>query len=193
MALSDRVQFLFPEAPLRMDELGLPGGRAWWHLDLAKLQIAAATGQFRDLRNERPEGLAAARESLTEVIRLWSERVNVPLSRFVLGGFSQGAMLSTDVALHLDTNPAALIAMSGSLLNETEWRALAPQHAALRVFQSHGTADPLLPFVAAEWLRDLLVSAGARVEFVSFRGGHEIPFDILERIRETLEELADAT
>jgi phospholipase/carboxylesterase len=191
-ALNERVQFVFPEAPLRMDELGLPGGRAWWHLDLAKLQIAAATGQFRDLRNERPEGLVAAREALTEVIRIWSERVKVPVSRFVVGGFSQGAMLSTDVVLHFETNPAALIPMSGSLLNETEWRELAPKHAALRVVQSHGTADPLLPFAAAEWLRDLLISAGCQVEFVPFRGGHEIPYEVLDRIRTTLEELAEA-
>ena len=190
--LRDRVQFLFPEAPLAMDDLGLPGGRAWWHLDLMKLQIAAATGQFRDLRNERPKGLVAAREALSETIRLWSDRTTLPLSRFVLGGFSQGAMLTTDVSLHLDTNPAALIAMSGSLINETEWRELAPQHAGLRVLQSHGTADPLLPFAAAEWLRDLLTSAGATVEFLPFRGGHQIPFEVFHSISKTLEELIDA-
>lgn len=187
--LQQGVQFLFPEAPLSLESLGLPGGRAWWHLDMMRLQMASATGQFRDLRAERPEGLEAARERLTETIVAWSEQSGVPLNRFVLGGFSQGAMLSTDVALHLKDNAAALVVMSGTLLNEAEWRELAPQHATLRVLQSHGRNDPLLPFVAAEWLRDLLVSARANVEFVPFPGEHQIPFEVFDKLASMLQGL----
>jgi phospholipase/carboxylesterase len=29
-SLAERVQFLFPEAPLSLEELGMPEGRAWW-------------------------------------------------------------------------------------------------------------------------------------------------------------------
>ena len=189
-SLHGRVQFVFPEAPLSLDDLGLPGGRAWWPIDLMKLQLAAATGRFRDLQRRRPDGLVEARDRLIETLRLLNERTGVGLSRFVLGGFSQGAMLSTDVALHLDVNPAALIALSGSLLNESEWQERAPLHPGLRVLQSHGSEDPLLPLASAEWLRDLLNGAGAAVEFVSFRGGHQIPFEVLERIAVLLESLA---
>ena len=39
--------------------------------------------------------------------------------RLVLGGFSQGAMLSLDVALHRDVAPAGLVLMSGTLLAES--------------------------------------------------------------------------
>lgn len=188
--LHDRVQFVFPEAPLSLDDLGLPGGRAWWPIDLVKLQLAAATGRFRDLQQRRPDGLVDSRDRLVETLRLLGERTGLTLSRFVLGGFSQGAMLSTDVALQLDVNPAALIAMSGSLLNESEWQERAPHHSGLRVLQSHGTEDPLLPFAATEWLRDLLTKAGATVEFVPFPGGHQIPFEVFERIAVLLESLA---
>lgn len=186
------IQFVFPEAVLSLDDAGVPGGRAWWPIDMVKLQLANATGRFRDMRTECPAGLPEARERLIETLKLLSERTGVDLSRFVLGGFSQGAMLSTDTALHLDTNLAALIAMSGSLLNETEWKELAPKHAGLRVLQSHGTEDPLLPFAAAEWLRDLLTAAGASVEFVPFRGGHQIPFEVFERLSVLLGTLKDA-
>ena len=41
---------------------------------------------------------------------------------------------------------------------------------ACRVFQSHGTQDPILPYVMAERLRDELVKAGLTVEWQSFRG-----------------------
>ena len=187
--LQSHVQFVFPEAPLALDDLGLPGGRAWWPIDMVKLQLASATGRFRDLRRDRPEGLVASRERLMETIKILSERTGVPLARFVVGGFSQGAMLSTDTVLQLDENPAALVAMSGSLLNEAEWLERAKHHAGLRVLQSHGTADPILPFVAAEWLKDLLVAARANVEFIPFSGGHQIPFEVFDRIAILLSEL----
>jgi phospholipase/carboxylesterase len=112
------------------------------------------------------------------VLRLLDQveaRVAAPGARLVLGGFSQGAMLALDVALHRARPPAGLLLMSGTLVNEAAWR---PRLASLRgvpVLQSHGRADGLLPYVAAEVLRDRLRAAGAAVEWVPFLGGHEIP------------------
>ncbi|MBC8114280.1 MAG: dienelactone hydrolase family protein [Candidatus Saccharimonas sp.] len=192
-ALAERIQFLFPEAPLDMEELGMPGGRAWWHLDLRRLQLAAMSGQSRDLSADRPEGLVSSRERLLELIGLWSQQSGVPVSRFVLGGFSQGAMLATDVALHLDENPAGLIVMSGTFLNEAEWRELAPRRKGLPVLQSHGHDDPLLPFANSEALRDMLSEAGAIVDFVPFPGGHGIPLPVFDAVATMLERLASST
>lgn len=188
-ALAERVQFLFPEAPLDLEELGMPGGRAWWHLDMRRLQMAAMSGQIRDLCADRPEGLVSSRERLLESIGLWSQQSGVPVSRFVLGGFSQGAMLATDMALHLNENPAGLIVLSGTLINEAEWRERAPRRKGLRVLQSHGHDDPLLPFAGAEALRDMLSEAGAIVNFVPFRGGHGIPLPVFDAVASTLERL----
>jgi len=188
--LSGAVQFLFPEAPLSLEDLGMPEGRAWWPLDMRRLQMAAALGTFRDLRKDCPAELPVAREKLLGLIRQWSERTGVPLTRFVLGGFSQGSMLATDVTLQLDENPAGLVILSGTLLNEDVWVERAPHHKTLRVLQSHGTHDPILPFAAAGSLRDMLNHAGIDVEFLSFAGGHEIPHAVLDRfgtfVRETM-------
>ncbi len=192
-ALAERVQFLFPEAPLSLEELGMPDGRAWWHLDMRRLQIAAMTGQIRDLCADRPEGLASSRARLLELISQWSKQTGVPVSRFVVGGFSQGSMLATDVTLHLGENPAALIVMSGSLLNEAEWRELAPRRKGLRVLQSHGYDDPIVPYAGAEALRDLWQEVGATVDFVPFRGGHGIPLEVFNRVAPMLEGLASFT
>jgi phospholipase/carboxylesterase len=176
---------------LSLDEQGLYGGRAWWEIDLVKLQLAAATGHFRDLSQDRPEGLSAATDMLQETLYLFCKQNELALSKCVLGGFSQGAMLATETALSLPENIAALVAMSGTLLNETEWKKRAPLHAGLRVLQSHGTQDPLLPFAAAEWLRDLMSSAGVKVDFVPFEGGHQIPFEVFQRLAALLATLAD--
>jgi phospholipase/carboxylesterase len=188
--LSGNVQFLFPEAPISLEDLGLFDGRAWWPIDMRRLQMAVALGSFRELCHDCPPELARARELLLGLIRNWSEKTGVPLSRFILGGFSQGAMLATDVTLQLDENPAGLVILSGALQNEDVWKERLKHHKTLRVFQSHGTQDPILPFAAAGWLRDLLNHSGADVEFLPFPGGHEIPMNVLERLSTFLREVA---
>jgi len=50
------------------------------------------------------------------------------------------------------------------------------------VLQSHGSQDPLLPLFLAEELRDLLTQAGLAVEWVGFRGAHEIPDLVIDRL-----------
>jgi len=67
-ALQNKVQFLFPEAPLSLDEMGMYGARAWWHLDMMAINAAMAQGNLRDLRNDIPEGMAEARTLLMETI-----------------------------------------------------------------------------------------------------------------------------
>ena len=103
----------------------------------------------------------------------------LPFSKLVLGGFSQGAMITTDVALRLEEAPAGLVALSGTLLVEDAWRQKASARKGLPVFQSHGRFDGVLPFTAATWLEAMLRDAGLGVEFHAFDGGHEIPEDIL--------------
>ena len=78
---------------------------------------------------------------------------------------------------------AGLVLLSGTLLAEPEWTPLLKRRAGLKVFMSHGQQDPLLPFGASERLRDLLGGAGASVEFVPFRGQHEIPMPVVSKLR----------
>jgi len=168
------VRYVVPEAPLEIS--GVYGAaRAWWLLDLARLEEDLRRGVPRDRRDEVPEGLAAAR---TQVLRLLDQveaRFAAPGARLVLGGFSQGAMLALDVALHRERPPAGLILMSGTLINEAEWQPRLSSLRGVPVLQSHGRADALLPYSAAEALRDRLRAAGAEVEWHPFVGGHEIP------------------
>lgn len=177
--LENRVLYVFPEGPLMIPEV--PGGRAWWPIDMLKLQMVIRDGRFHEMRERVPPLLPDARTRMIGLVDLLQEQTGVPLERFVLGGFSQGSMLTTDVTLHLDRTPGALLIYSGTLIGESEWREHAPRHAGLRVLQTHGTADPLLPFEAAQWLRDLLSGAGLNVEFHSFPGGHTIPADAIPR------------
>ena len=173
------TRFVFPEAPLSL-QMGFGDSRGWWMLDIEKRQREIAAGRARDLSREVPKGLAEAR---AKVIALFDElERRVGTTQLVLGGFSQGAMLACDVALRTGTPLAGLVLLSGTLLAADEWTPLMPKRKGLRVFQSHGSADPLLPSFMAEQLRDVLKQGGLSVEWVGFRGGHEIPGLVLDRL-----------
>lgn len=176
--LAKHVRFVFPAAPLALDMAF--GGRAWWHIDMEKLQLAMMTGALRDMSREVPEGAAEARRSLLAVLEALQRMTGLATDRFVLGGFSQGAMLATDVTLRLEEAPAALALFSGTLLMADEWEQRAPRRRGLRVLQTHGRSDPILAFSMAERLRDLLVASGLEVDFRPFDGPHTIPPDAVD-------------
>lgn len=173
--LAATTRFYFPEAPLSLDSYGLFGGRAWWLIDLDEFMAAAASGKPRTrVASERPEGLLEAREAVAGLVAEVGRETGLPPGKIALGGFSQGSMVTMDVALQMAESPACLIAWSGTLLNEAEWRANAPKRAGLRVVQSHGRQDPILPYSWAETLRDMLREHGLQVEFLPFDGPHTI-------------------
>lgn len=179
-ALADRVRFVFPGAPLTLAEWGMPSGRAWFHLPEAVMR-----GQMRDwdlFAREVPPGLPAARRAVMSVVDAVSTTMKLPYGRIVLGGFSQGGMVTTDVALRLEEAPAGLCILSGTLTSEAEWRQKASARKGLPVFQAHGRYDDVLPFTAAERLRDTLVESGLAVDFHAFDGPHTIDPDELERL-----------
>jgi phospholipase/carboxylesterase len=91
-------------------------------------------------------------------------------------------MLSCDVMLRTTQPYAGLVQLSGTLLATQEWIPLLQKRKGLPVFQSHGMQDELLPYVGAERLRDTLIHAGLSVEWHGFRGGHEIPRSVLQRL-----------
>ncbi|HLL24808.1 MAG TPA: hypothetical protein VK427_21895 [Kofleriaceae bacterium] len=175
-AIDAPVRFVFPEAPLELG--GMYGSaRAWWLLDLERLENDLRRGVPSDRRNEMPDGLPPVRAQVTRLLDEVTSRL--PTSRLVVGGFSQGAMVALDVALHRETPPDGLLLMSGTLLAASEWEPRMAKLAGVPVMLSHGRGDSLLPFGVAEELRDKLLAAGAAVDWQPFAGGHEIPMTVL--------------
>ena len=182
----DSVRFVFPAALMPMP--GAMGGRAWWMVDMEAMQRAMMGGPVRDLMNERPPGLDEARDALSTVLDHVTDTLGVPGERIVLGGFSQGAMLSMDLALRSDRPLAGLALLSGTYLCAPEWTPLMPARRGLPVLQSHGRADPILPFDAAEKLRDAMQDAGLDVRWVPHGGGHEIPGTALDGLGQLIRD-----
>lgn len=186
--LSAAARFYFPGGPLNLSSYGMFGSAAWWMIDLEAIERAMRDAGFRArMRDEVPDGLVEARSMLLALIDEVRRDTGLGVEKLALGGFSQGSMLTVDAAMHLKANPAALIAWSGTLLNENEWRKLGPARKGLKVVQSHGRQDPMLPYAWAEHLRDTLRDVGMDVEFIPFEGPHTIPPRGLQRALEVLE------
>ncbi|HJR77681.1 MAG TPA: hypothetical protein VJ805_11925 [Nitrospiraceae bacterium] len=175
------TRYLFPAAPLPIP-LGYGDSRAWWIIDMAKIQADRAAGRIRDMSDELPTGLVQARERVAALLTDVHRKFGADPKKTILGGFSQGAMLSCDAVLRSEQPYAALIQLSGTLVAKQDWSPLLPKRKGLSVFQSHGTHDEILAFVMAERLRDEFVRAGLKVEWVPFRGGHEIPEPVLRKL-----------
>ena len=184
------VRFIFPSAPLSLAAMGYGEARAWWLIDFELIQAlnSGDPGRLQEFRQTEPEGMSKARAMLLKLVDEVLAATGLPVSKLALGGFSQGAMLATDVALRLPEPPAALAILSGTLLVEDVWRAKATARAGLAVLQSHGTVDPVLRFADAERLRDLLTEAGARVQWVPFDGPHTISLLVLRKLAAFLAE-----
>lgn len=198
--VAEKFRFVFPAAPNDLSELGMPGGRAWWPINMAKLAELAERNRPEELYDQHPPGLDEAREMLAATIGEVVDSVKKTTNdgeaqdanvRLVLGGFSQGAMLAMELSLRGPIEPpAALFQLSGTLICQDVWKPAAGRLADTDVFQSHGTADPILPFPAAEALRDLLLGAGVRVDFYPFHGPHTIEAGAVARTTELLRRVA---
>src|SRR4051812_38188873 len=86
---------IFPGAPLDLADAGMLGGRAWWPVDLDRLINRRTPELLQQFQKACPPGLAEARERLLALLAEAGRHYALTADRFVLGGFSQGAMLTT--------------------------------------------------------------------------------------------------
>jgi phospholipase/carboxylesterase len=183
------TQFAFLQAPHTIEGMSGPGaGRAWWHIDMITLQVARMTGQNDELAAQVPEGIDEAREVLTQALAELEHSHGMKWEQTVVGGFSQGAMLSMDYTLRSEVPLRGLMQLSGTMICEATWLPLMEKRAGLRVLQSHSPDDQILPFVLAQRLQQRMLEARMRASFVTFRGGHGIGPEVLDAMSAFLSE-----
>ncbi len=174
--------YLFPQGPVAAPG----GGQAWWEINQAA-RAAARLSAPRDLANEAPAGVPAAREQLNHFVSNCRERFQP--RQLIVGGFSQGGMLACDWQLHSPPGANALMLLSASRLNITEWQSRSSVLQGLPILVSHGKRDADLAFAAVENLCAFVRGAGANVTWTSFDGGHEIPLPVWRCVRRFLFQL----
>lgn len=168
--------WLFPNGPLEVAIGAGFTGAAWWNLLLSDL-----TG---DWTIHRPKEMSASVEKALKLI----SSMKVPWKDIILGGFSQGAMLATEIFLKAPETPAGLISLSGTLISQKEWKEEASKRKGSTVFISHGQHDGVLPLSGSVKLQSFFESCGIKTEFVSFSGAHEIPPVVIQKMKSYIDE-----
>ncbi len=178
--------WFLPHAPVEIAVAGMSYGRAWFPREPDRLQKALFGTYFQNLRAMEPSGLAES----ARLVRAMLDRKGVNWKKLILGGFSQGAMVAAEVLRQGLVNPVSplpgvVLLFSGACIAESWWNGVADSSgtsgsAHVRVFQSHGREDSILPFAEGVAMAEQLGRAGFPVEFTEFDGGHAIPRPILE-------------
>jgi len=158
---------LYPQAPLRGP---LTGQRGWWWLRLES--YVPAGEQLADMSKASPGGIKVASRLVRELV----ENEQQPL---ILGGFSQGAMTSAEIAFQTDQELAGLILLSGTTVNEEAWAERFAGRRNLPIFIAHGRGDGVLPFAIMDRFQARLKAFGMNVTWYPFEGGHAIPDDVV--------------
>jgi phospholipase/carboxylesterase len=188
---SGDFRFIFPAAPLQPPEIAVYGGRAWWEINMAALLAASEASAFNQLHDKTPPGIEAATEMLVSTIRQSLADLGDG-GRYVLGGFSQGAMLTMNATLVADVPPPELLVQfSGTLVCQPFWQ-MQMDAGRLRhtdIIQSHGRQDPILPFSSAQALFGMLEKAARSTKFVPFNGPHTIPMEAISEVAVRLKML----
>jgi len=161
-----RTRYVVPAGPLSLES----GGRAWWQLKQRPTYDAE-----QELVVDR-DALLRARAAVLGVLATVRER-HAPKALFI-AGFSQGAMLALDVALHESSGVDRVGVLSGALTHTTAASLAKPRSKRPLVFVSHGRQDRVLRFAGAEHLVERLKASDHSVTFRPFDGSHEIPPEI---------------
>lgn len=160
-----RLLGVTPAGPLHLP----PGGRHWYALG------GIPTPEPKTFLETAPR-LASFLDALP-----------VPIERVVLGGFSQGTVMSWAMSLGPDRPaPAGVVAMSG-FLPRVEGYPLDPSRlAGLPVAVAHGTLDPVIPSTYGAEAAEILAAAGADVLRLESAVPHMVDPAWIEPIREVV-------
>jgi phospholipase/carboxylesterase len=165
-----RLVGILPRGPLT-----LPPGGAHWYV-------------VRQVGYPDPDTFLATFERTSTWLDAVLDDVAVPSDRTVLGGFSQGAVMSYALGLAASRpNPAAILAMSGFIPRVEGFELDLASRAGLPVSISHGTADPMIGIQWGRDARDRLTEAGLAVRYHEDPVDHTITPQAISQAREVLE------
>jgi phospholipase/carboxylesterase len=158
-----------PRGPLTLP----PGGRHWYALG--------------GIPTPEPTTFHTSYAAAGEWLDSFLEEHGLGADGLVLGGFSQGAVMSYSLALGKGRpRPAAIIAFSGFIPEVPGFELdLSPPLPPVAI--GHGTHDPVIPVEWGRRARALLERAGAQVLYRETPMFHQIDPDFLREVSRWLE------
>lgn len=183
-----KVRFIFPRAPVEVAS----GQYAWWPLNFQMLMYKGLQfGIDKVFEGPPPDGADAALQHIIKLVQETKKQTNLPTSRIILGGFSQGSWLMTDVMFSLEESIGALVVYSGALFRREKWAKIANKRRGTKVIQTHGKMDSMLPFMCGDLLKKFFEKQGMDLDFTAFSGDHTIPEAGIQKLHDVVLAVSD--
>ncbi|MBZ9783429.1 dienelactone hydrolase family protein [Pseudomonas sp. REP124] len=141
--------------------------------------------------NGETDDLKTSGQLLLDFIAKAAQKYHTNPDKVYLVGFSQGAIMSYEVALRQPEAVGGIAALSGRILPVLK-SELKPdeKRQSLAIFIGHGTADKRLPFSDGTEANSLLQSVSLEPEFHAYQGvGHNISAEELQDLSAWLQRL----
>ncbi|AMM26544.1 phospholipase [Variovorax sp. PAMC 28711] len=173
----------FHVVSLRAPNVMAPDAYAWF-----AFQVAADGRRTIDEGQERE-----SRFLVGELVSSIGEQLGIPPERTVVGGFSQGGIMSLSLLLTQPEKLRAAMVWHSRLLVQVEPH-VAPREAfeGKALWVSHGTDDAVIPLAAAEHTRAVVGTLPIALSGADFPGGHEIRPGELQQSIDWLQSLTVA-
>jgi len=127
-----------------------------------------------DFANNPGPGVERSRKLLFKLLDELREK-KFPTEQIILSGFSQGCLMSLDVALRYPHRLAGIVGISGYVHEPENLIAeLSPVAREQRILQTHGTLDTLIPIERVRPQVAQLRSAGIQIAWHEFAKAHTI-------------------
>ena len=127
-----------------------------------------------DFEGNPAPGILRSREMLMALLDSLPAR-GFPSGQTMLFGFSQGCVMTLDVGLRHRERLAGLIGISGDVAApEVLVREFSPFAREVPALMTHGPADPVIPIARARRNAQVLIDAGARLQWREFPKAHTI-------------------
>jgi phospholipase/carboxylesterase len=168
---ADDLFSMAPHVPPQFHVLSLQapyavGPQAWAWFEIS---VTAAGRVINDAQEE------SSRQLVAGVLESAAAQLGVAPERVVVGGFSQGGIMSLSLLLSCPQRMRAAMVMHSRLLEKMlPLQVAASEFRGKSLWVSHGTSDNMIPLASAQDIRDKLSGLPLDLRYTEFPGAHEI-------------------
>ena len=135
------------------------------------------------------DAAARAQDLLSDFFDEVIERHGLTNGDMVMGGFSQGGMMTYRFGLPRPEMFAGLAILSGRVSSPDVISDNLPEHRDLPIFVAHGTQDTMIGVEDARESRDFLVTRGYSPQYREYDMAHEINQLVISDLKRWLNDI----
>jgi lysophospholipase-2 len=174
------VKFILPTAPTQPVTMNMGMPMPSWY-DITGLDERA---------NENCKGLDQSKHTISQILENEHASTQLPYSRMVLTGFSQGGALSLFTGMQLPQKLAGIILLSGYLPAASQFQ-ISPGLEDTPILHCHGSADPMVQLAVAQKSQELLAEKGAKEYVLKPYAGvvHTVSMEEIQDVKDFLKRV----